>query len=53
MTYRFAPFPMTLSSFEGHSCIASLFKCDISCSYATVETFKLTVRRAIPLRNKY
>ena len=35
MTYRIAPFRMTLSDIHSNSPIASLFKCDFSYTWAT------------------
>jgi len=44
MVYRIAPFTMTLSDFQGHSPISSLFKCDFSYICAAVD--KISTERA-------
>jgi len=36
LSRRIAPFPTTLNDRQGHLCVASLFKCDFSCSFAAV-----------------
>jgi len=42
---------MTFSYLQGHSPIASLFKCDFSYSCATVDRISTDIaRRAVPLR---
>jgi len=52
--YQTAPFPLTLSHVQGHSHIASIFKCDFSYSSAAVgKTSADLERRAVPLRLAY
>jgi len=51
MTYKMAPFPMTLSDLYRHLPIASLFECDLW--YSCVAADKISTdleRRAVPLR---
>ena len=50
MVYQTEAIPMTLSHLQGHSPIASLFKCDISYSCAVVDQISTDIaRRAVPL----
>jgi len=50
MAYQIARYPMILSNFQHHAPIASLLKCDFSCSCAAVDKISTDVaRRAVPL----